>query len=480
MVVPSWQFLVFGLGAALVFNLLRASEWRSAILLVTNLLFLASFSHRPLSFAPFAGFLLLGYLAQHLVRGGRMSRGFAVVVIGTVALFAWLKRYSFFPHDSFLPFAYLQVGLSYVFFRVLHLIIDSHQDAIEQPVGPVSYLNYTLNFASLVAGPIQRYQDYRETEANPLPLDHRAFGFALERIVTGCFKVMILSMLLGAWQRQEIAHFASAPGFWQHASGAALIVALYPLYLFCNFSGYVDVVIGVARLFRLRLPENFDRPFSATNFIAFWARWHMTLSNWLRTYVYNPLMLMLMGRVTDPRLAPFLAVIAFFVTFFLVGIWHGQSSEFVFFGVRQGGGVAANKLYQVEMTRRLGRTRYRRLSANGTYTVLCRGLTFTWFGFTLLWFWSNWNQMAHLAAQAGEVELVVALIIVWLTSSCCLALWERIRSAALSVRLPGTVSGPVLASRYVRTSWLTMLAAVSAFTLVLLNAPAPEIVYKAF
>src|SRR6202044_372706 len=98
-----------------------------------------------------------------------------------------------------------------------------------------------------------------------------------------------------------------------------------------------DVVIAVARCFRIVLPENFNRPFSAPNALNFWARWHISLSQWLKTYVYTPLLVGLMRRFPSPAAEPLFATIAFFVTFFLVGVWHGQTSEFIVFGFLQGG-----------------------------------------------------------------------------------------------------------------------------------------------
>jgi alginate O-acetyltransferase complex protein AlgI len=88
-----------------------------------------------------------------------------------------------------------------------------------------------------------------------------------------------------------------------------------------------------------RLPENFDRPFSSDNFLNFWSRWHITLSEWLKTYVHNPLLLNLMRRYPSPALQTCWGVLAVFVTFFLIGVWHGQTLVFVFFGVLQGLGV---------------------------------------------------------------------------------------------------------------------------------------------
>ena len=134
MIVPSLPFLGFAAAGAVVFNLSKAVAWRRAILLVLNLLFLASFSHDLVAFVPFASFIALGYLAQNAVRRGRSTALFVVMLLVTLAAFFWLKRYIFVPSAFVLPFPYLLVGLSYVFFRVMHVIIDRHQGAIEADI----------------------------------------------------------------------------------------------------------------------------------------------------------------------------------------------------------------------------------------------------------------------------------------------------------------------------------------------------------
>ena len=478
MIVPSVQFLAFAALSAIVFNLGRSTLWRQAILLAVNVAFLASFSHDPLAFLPFAGFIAYGFAAQRVARNGSAPRLFVLLIVLTLLAFFWLKRYGFIPHAAFLPFPYLLVGLSYVFFRVLHLIIDSHQGAVAEPVGLLSYLNYTLNFTSLTSGPIQRYQDYRQTEIVRMPLTIEQAGGAFERIVLGTFKVAIVSLVLSLVQHHAID---SLPLAGQNTPRAvlwgALTAATYPVYLYFNFSGYVDVVIGVARFFRIVLPENFDRPFSSENFLAFWSRWHMTLSNWLKTYVFNPLLTAGMTRITAPAWTPYLAVGAFFVTFFLVGLWHGQTSEFLFFGLLQGGGVAANKLYQVVMQRRLGRRPFRALQANYAYRVCARGLTFTWFAFTLLWFWSNWGQIGALAHQAGTAGSVLAFGVIFACATIVLEALEQARNASLH---PIWGNAPAVRSRYVRTAWSTALVVVTVTVVTLLDSPAPDIVYKTF
>ncbi len=478
MIVPSVQFLVFAALSALLFNLRRSALWRQAVLLMVNIAFLASFSRNPLAFAPFAGFIVFGFVAQRAVRGGRAPRLFVPLLGLTLFLFFWLKRYVFIPHAAFLPFAYLLVGLSYVFFRVLHLIIDSHQGAVAEPVGLLSYLNYTLNFTSLTSGPIQRYQDYRQTEVTRLPLTVEQAGTAGERIVRGYFKVAIVSLVLSLVQRHAIDSLSlSGRNTPEAVLWGALLVAAYPVYLYFNFSGYVDVVIGVARFFRIELPENFDRPFSSENFLGFWSRWHMTLSNWLKTYVFNPLLTAGLARVTAPAWTPYLAVGAFFVTFFLVGLWHGQTSEFLFFGLLQGGGVAANKLYQIVMQQRLGRRPFKALQSRYAYRICARGLTFTWFAFTLLWFWSSWAQIglwAHDLGWAGSLWIWAGIF------ACATVVLEALAALFRAGDRLTWGRAPVLRSRYVRTAWSTALVSVTVTVVVLLDSPAPDIVYKTF
>jgi D-alanyl-lipoteichoic acid acyltransferase DltB (MBOAT superfamily) len=229
-------------------------------------------------------------------------------------------------------------------------------------------------------------------------------------MVLGAFKVQILSVALHAWQVDTIEALRLDQPFGHIVLTGALVVLLYPLYLYANFSGYTDFVIGAARLLRLRLPENFDRPFAALNFIDFWSKWHISLSQWLRSYVFNPLLMGWMRRYRSARTKQYPAVVAFFITFFLVGAWHGQTSEFLFFGVLQGGGVAGNRLYQVAMARRLSASGYRRLCENAVYRALSRGLTFVWFAFTLLWFWARWEQIGALASKLGMAGSTAAIV----------------------------------------------------------------------
>jgi len=258
---------------------------------------------------------------------------------------------------------------------------------------------------------------------------------------------------------------------------AIQLIVSYTLFLYCNFSGYIDIVIAIARLLRLQLPENFNRPFSAASFLDFWSRWHITLSNWFKSYVYNPLLMTLMRRISSLAWEPFLGVFCFFITFFLVGIWHGRTSEFLVYGLLQGGGISINKLWQIALGRWLGRKGYKSLAANPVYTAFARGLTFSWFSFTLFWLWANWAEVHSIFAAFSPQTWLCVWLAVWLCSTLALAAWEALRSLLLSVKMGVE---PVFTSRYALVVYATALGLTSLVVAVMLSQPAPDIVYKAF
>jgi D-alanyl-lipoteichoic acid acyltransferase DltB (MBOAT superfamily) len=476
---PSFEFLGFAVAGAVVFNLSRALAWRQLVLLVLNLVFFATFANLGsvqadlVAIAPYAGFLLAGYLSVLALRARPSAWLFLPILVVMLAAFFWLKKYAFIPRGYELPVVYLTIGLSYVFFRVLHLVIEARQGTLKEKVSLVSYVNYTLNFTSLISGPIQFYRDYHRQEADErLPLDVFILGGAVGRIATGFFKVAIISAILSQCQKAAIAALVPGLPLAKAALYSGLVCGIFPLFLYANFSGYTDFVIGVARLYRLELPENFNNPFGAENFITFWSRWHMTLSNWLKTYVYMPIIVAFMRRFPSPAAEAWFSVLAYFVTFFLVGAWHGQTSEFLVFGLLQGGGVAANKLYQNLMTAILGRKGYRALSAAPLYRAVCRGLTFTWFTFTLLWFWSSWGQLEGLFTAAGPAAFILGWGLVLLAA--IVGLSAMVQLQAFGAR------HPVLRSRYIATAGVTAMLVIVVISQLIVAGPAPDIVYKNF
>ena len=474
----SFQFVLFGLAAALISNFSRSRVWRSVVLLVVSIVFLGLLAHNPIVFLPLIGFLLLGYAGLLLIERG-WSRSIVWSILAVIFVYIWLKKYTFLPESIFLHSPYFTLGLSYILFRVLHLLIETGDGDEKQHIGLGAYLLYTLNFTTLVSGPIQRYDDFARDQfaSQPIVLGPRTIGLQLERIVRGFFKVNVLALLLHAVQEDALAQMSQPLPLTHKMFSAFRMAVVYPFFLYANFSGYIYIVIALARLMRVRLPENFDRPFSASSFLDFWSRWHITLSTWLKTYVYNPLLMALMRRISSIRLEPFLGVFCFFVTFFLVGIWHGRTSEFVLFGALQGGGISINKLWQLGLAQALGRKGYKALAKNPIYVAFGRGLTFSWFAFSLFWFWANWKQIDKVFAALGIADWLLVWLAIWLCATVVLAFWEVLRAALLSIK---TAEGPVLLSRYARVVYASALGLAAVVMTVLLNQPAPDIVYKAF
>jgi D-alanyl-lipoteichoic acid acyltransferase DltB (MBOAT superfamily) len=482
----SLQFLIFGLITAALSNLSRSRIWRSIVLMLASFVFLAMLAKSVFVLIPLAAFLLFCYGALAMRERNRGSRGWLKVaslsIPAAILAYVWLKKYTFLPEHSFLHFPYFTLGLSYIFFRVLHLLIEAPEVAGPDGKGRIGflpYLLYTLNFTTLLSGPIQTYDEFARDQfaSQPLPLGPAVIGMQLERIIRGFFKVNVLAMLLHRVQENGFEQLIQPFPLDHKLFAATQLVVAYPLFLYANFSGYIDIVIALARLMRIQLPENFNRPFSASSFLDFWNRWHITLSKWLKTYVYNPMLMVMMRRISSSSLEPFLGIICFFVTFFLIGVWHGRTSEYVFFGVLQGGGVAINKLWQLCLTRALGRKPYKELAKNGLYVAFGRGLTFSWFALTMFWFWADWNQISTIFSAMSTVPWFAAWLMIWLGATAVLAIWELLRARLLNLR---TVEGPVLASRYALVVYATAMGVIALVITFVMNQPAPGIVYKAF
>jgi D-alanyl-lipoteichoic acid acyltransferase DltB (MBOAT superfamily) len=475
----SFSFVSFGILAAIISSFSQSSVWRSAVLCTFSAIFLLFLAPHLAAIIPLIGFLIAGYAAVVLVRrfrGGVLP----ACTITTVFAYCWLKKYTFLPESIFLKVPYLTVGLSYIFFRVMQLIIRTGEASQTKHMSIFSYFLYMLNFTTLISGPIQSYEDFARDQFadNPIGLDKNVVATQLGRIIRGFFKVNVVATLLNFIQLDAVTRMSLPLPHALKILAAGQLCLVYPLFLYANFSGYIDIVIGIARLMRLRLPENFNRPFSASSFLDFWNRWHITLSTWLKTYVYNPLLITLMRRITSVAMQPFLGLASFFVTFFLIGIWHGRTSEFVFFGVLQGAGVTINKLWQLEMAKRLGRGSYKRLADDAIYRSFGRGLTFTWFSFTLFWFWGTWKQLDVIFGALDVWQWSGLWLAAWLLATVVLGIWEWLRGISLSIR--DQRGNPLVKSRYLRMAIVSAMALAAVVFTVLLNQPAPGIVYKAF
>jgi hypothetical protein len=150
---------------------------------------------------------------------------------------------------------------------------------------------------------------------------------------------------------------------------------------------------------------------------------------------------------------------------------------FVMYGILLGLGVSANKLYQIVMIRRFSRAGYRALCARPVYRSLSRGFTYGWFAFALVWFWATQDQLKGLTAALGGTAIVLSILLVWGCSAAVLSAFATVWHRLERVRAG---EAPLLGSIYARTAWCTAMAVLVVSVTLVLNAPAPVIVYKAF
>jgi alginate O-acetyltransferase complex protein AlgI len=477
----SFAYLAFVSAAVLVFNASRSFRFRQCVLLAANLIFLASFVRSPEQLAPLAAFLLLGYAATLWVRRWQQGWVLGSTVALIVFVFVVLKRYAFLPAGVGLPFLYLQIGLSYILFRVLQMVIDSAGGEPEARLSPLNFINFTCNFLCFVSGPIQRSNEYlADLQQLTRKVDEALAFAAMHRIVKGFVKLAVISaianFLFANLSGPLLAETTTLAG-WRYAAQYAASAIAYTFYLYYNFSGYMDIVIGIGWLLGQNLPENFNRPFSARNIFEFWARWHMTLSEWFKTYLFNPLMKFMATRVTAAGLLPYLGVIAFFVTFFVMGVWHGSTGVFVIYGLVMGAGASLNKLWQVFMTNRLGKKRYRSLGESFAYATLARGLMFAFFAIAVTALWVNMEQLMLLAHRLGAGGVALALV----GTTLCAAMGGPMVDHAgrilmrLAPRLDRVSLSGLVTRNVALASEVMLIFAVGSFF-----HKAPEFVYQAF
>jgi D-alanyl-lipoteichoic acid acyltransferase DltB (MBOAT superfamily) len=238
------------------------------------------------------------------------------------------------------------LGFSYVAFRLIHLLRD-RQSGILPPMTLREHLTYVIFFPALTAGPIDRAERFL-SDARQLDtlqsFQAPRWVEGIMRIVIGIFKKFALADSLALLALTETSAAQTHSGF-------ALLILLYAytFQLYLDFSGYTDIAIGIGILFGFQLPENFDRPYLKDSITAFWQSWHMTLSNWVRFYVFSPLSRFMLRMKPRPS-GRIIVLITQLATMITIGMWHGITWNFLIWGVWHGLGLFIHKIWS-DLTR---------------------------------------------------------------------------------------------------------------------------------
>ncbi len=226
----------------------------------------------------------------------------------------------------------LPIGISFFTFESMSYVIDVYRKELEPHRSYLEYLTFVAFFPHLVAGPIVRPRDLLPQLAGPARFSANEASEGLFLIATGLMKKVVIGDYLAL---NLVDRVFDAPTMYSSLETYTAIVG-YALQIYCDFSGYTDIAIGSALLLGIRFPLNFDAPYKAHSIQDFWRRWHISLSTWLRDYLYIPLGGNRKGKVRT--------YVNLMLTMLLGGLWHGASWTFVVWGGIHGAALAVNKL----------------------------------------------------------------------------------------------------------------------------------------
>lgn len=358
MIFTTWVYGIFLLSSLALYWVCPAG-WRKYVLILTGCIFyLYSI---PQYLVLIVGLSLAVYLAGlWLVRPGLEEGAFFTPrrVLGAglflcvlvLFLFKYLKLVvqtfnqltDYFSWGASLPAVSIIVplGISFFTFEFIHYLVDLYKGKIRRETLSLSdFLAFAMFFPTLVCGPIKRYQQFQEQVREGGGFEPDGVIEGIRRIIMGLGKKFILadtaSQFTGALSGPEAA------GWW------ALVIAVYAysIKIYFDFSGYSDIAIGCSLLFGIRVPENFNNPYFKRNIAEFWRNWHMSLSSWIRDYLFIPL--------GGSRVAVARNLLNLMVVMGVCGLWHGSSWNFLVWGLWHGLGMGVHRLSTVYLGDRI-------------------------------------------------------------------------------------------------------------------------------
>ena len=376
------------------------NKYKPYVLFTASIIFITSISLRVAIFSVLFATLnyFLGLLLFQVREKEKMKDNlFWISIAIDVGFLSFFKFYNFFSGSIDSLFSLLNVswnipylniilpiGISYYTFQALGYLIRIDRGSEKPETDFGTFALYLLFFPKFLSGPVERSNHFFPQMKNlgNLKWDSVFQGFRL--FLWGLFKkIVIANNLYGP--------VSLVYGHVHNYSGVSFIIIflVQTIYIYFDFSGYTDMALGTARIFGINLIDNFNRPFLARNISEFWRRWHISLSSWCNDFIYNPFI------VKFRRFGNTAVVTGIFLTFFIVGIWHGANWTFVILGVLQG--IAIVYEFYSKKNRMKIASRLPKSSVN----AFSRIVVFIFMNFSMVFFYSNsvsdaWYLITHL------------------------------------------------------------------------------------
>lgn len=336
-----------------------------------------------------------------------------------------LTGQTFDKADIFLP-----IGISFYTFQILSYVIDVYRGHLSPEKNLLDFAFYITFFPQLVAGPIVRASSFLPQLKKKIVLDATEIQKGFFLILQGLVKKAIIADYIA--QYNDIV-FANPSGY----SGFENLMALYgyALQIYCDFSGYSDMAIGMGKIMGFDLGINFNKPYQALNITDFWRRWHISLSSWLRDYLYIPLGGNRKGKIRT--------YVNLFITMLLGGLWHGASWRFVIWGGMHGIGLAVHKIWQ--------KIAPQKLTENILWKIISWVITFHFVVFLWIFFRASTMNEAMAMFQQIFTAMDLAYVIPFFEAR---KLFVILLLLGFAIHFIPTRFYPSLENWFVRVPWL--------------------------
>ena len=325
--------LGFILIIAFIMNVFQKSTYYLSLVFSTLMVYLV-FAENPMHLVSIIGYVLVGYILMHLSVKFKEHKKAMILMIFLAGLPLVLVKVLAVFKISGLGF----LGISYMTFKLIQIIIEIYDGLIEKPMGPLDYVHFLLFFPALSSGPIDRSRRFLEDWKKQRTKDEylELAGTGLFRLVLGLFYKLVISGMV--FQQMTSIRYKDFSFF-------VIYMYLYTAYLFFDFAGYSLMAVGASNVLGIETPMNFNIPFISVDIKDFWNRWHITLSTWLRDFVFSRIVMRFMRKkIFKKRLTT--AMVAYMINMTFMGFWHGITLNYIAYGFYHGILMAAFEWYQ--------------------------------------------------------------------------------------------------------------------------------------
>lgn len=356
MLFNSHEFIFLFLPSSLAaFYLLRNApgHYRAYVIILSSLIFYGYWSvlYTALLIASITWNYYLGILIGGSTSKPKRKAMLIVGIVCNILLLFYYKYYNFFienlnfifPIQASLISLALPLAISFYTLQQVAYLVDVYQGvSVEKRYS--RYFMFVSFFPQLIAGPIVRHRDMQDQYAFDAPskFDTASLFHGIIIFSLGLAKKVLIADNFGVWADAGFSNPSTLSSY-----EALLVSWCYTLQIYFDFSGYSDMAVGLGLMFGVSLPFNFNSPLQARGMIDFWKRWHITLTNFITSYIYTP-MLRSMNKITFAR-----AMIVTIVSFAVAGFWHGAAWTFIIFGALNGLGIACNHVWKKKVRKNL-------------------------------------------------------------------------------------------------------------------------------